>query len=146
MTERLLDKLSLWGKKQAPNCYGFALSQLNSQQENKFRNPNKVLDDCMFVALIGPAPDVMYINRDLPVIDPENIDSTKVELIAFLDPTEYIGKASIVHVIANRPDADGNVRHRPGYNKPIEIIQLSKIIQDHRIRGHIICGFSRKKK
>lgn len=146
MAERLLDRL-LGREKESkrPNCYGFALFQLGVQPDI-FRDPNKIWEDCEFKGLLAPAQsvaeNVMFLRKDLPVID-----LFEPELIAFLDVDKYIGGSDVVHVIANIPDASGNILHRSDYNKPTESILLEDVIRTHIIiRRHVAVGFNRKRR
>jgi len=146
MIERLLYRL-LGREKESkqPNCYGFALFQFGVQPDI-FRDPDKIWDDFEFKGLLSPAQsvaeNVMFLGKDLPVIDP-----SEPELIAFLDVGKYIGGSDVVHVIANRPDANGNILHRSDYGKTIESIPLDDVIRTHIIiRRHMAVGFSRKRR
>ncbi|KKU16697.1 MAG: hypothetical protein UX25_C0026G0005 [Candidatus Woesebacteria bacterium GW2011_GWC2_45_9] len=119
LSERFLDRLFSRPKRKSPkpNCYGLARSELGLGSD-EFRDPEQIWDD--------------YVRTD---------DLNSADILAFLDMSTYLGKPETVHAVANKPDKDGNIRHRRDCGQPVESIPLNELIDYHKSRGHVVVGF-----
>lgn len=119
LSEWFLDRLFSRPKQGLPkaNCYGFARLELGLGPD-EFRNPEQIMHD-------GVPTD----------------DLKSADILVFLDTSIYLNRSVPVHVVANRPDKDGNIRHRRGCGKLVESIPLSELMAYHKSRGHDVVGF-----
>jgi hypothetical protein len=150
MAERLVFLKKLFKQKEEksklmPNCYGFAFSLVNNSSE-EYRDPEKIWDDCKFVGIIQDKErtvcnEIPYLKKDLPVIK----DFSQIEFIVVLDPWKYLGSMEVAHVIANKPNKEGNILHRPNYNKTITEIRLEELMYYYSAKGMLLAGFNSNK-